>query len=268
MGWVDFHTHAFPDFLAPRAIPLLEEKGGIKAKLDGKISSLLKSMDEAGIEISVVCSIATRPEQFTSILEWSKDIRSPRIIPLPSFHPQDKEVKEKIEIIKKEGFKGIKLHPYYQDFYVDEEHMFPIYEKIEEEGLLLVLHTGFDFAFPRERRADPEKILKVCKKFPSLKLITTHLGGWEDWEEVACHLLGKEIYMETSFSLKYLGREKVKEFLLKHPSDYLLFGTDSPWSDQKEEVEEISKLELPQKIFRKIMGENALKLLQITPSPS
>jgi hypothetical protein len=68
-GITDFHTHAFPDALATRAIRALEaETDRVKARLDGRISSLLRSMDYAGIRRSVICSIATKPEQFDSIL--------------------------------------------------------------------------------------------------------------------------------------------------------------------------------------------------------
>ncbi|MCS7180861.1 MAG: amidohydrolase, partial [bacterium] len=177
MRIIDIHTHAFPDNVAEKAIPLLEEEGKIKAKLDGKISSLLSSMDKHGIEKSVICSIATKPTQYNPILKWSKEINSERIIPFPSFHQDDPFVFERIEEIKKEGFKGIKLHPYYQKFVVDEEKMMKIYDKICKENLILVLHTGFDFAFERVKIADPEKIMNVKRVFPNLKLITTHLGA-------------------------------------------------------------------------------------------
>ena len=67
-GTIDIHTHAFPDFIAKVAIPALEREGGIKAYLDGTVAGLLASMDRSGIEQSVLCSIATRPEQFAPIL--------------------------------------------------------------------------------------------------------------------------------------------------------------------------------------------------------
>src|SRR5512139_720681 len=120
-GIIDFHTHAFPDALAERAIKTLEEEGGIKAHLDGRVPSLLSSMDTHGIEKSVVCSIATKPSQFAPILKWCKEIQSERIIPFPSFHPVDPDFCERIIKVKGEGFKGIKFHPYYQDFALNEE---------------------------------------------------------------------------------------------------------------------------------------------------
>jgi predicted TIM-barrel fold metal-dependent hydrolase len=261
MKIIDIHTHAFPDNVAEKAIPLLEEEGKIKAKLDGKISSLLSSMDKYGIEKSVICSIATKISQYNSILKWSKEIRTERIIPFPSFHPDDPLVFERIEEIKREGFKGIKLHPYYQKFIVDEEKMMKIYEKICKENLILVLHTGFDFAFERIRIADPEKIMNVKKTFHKLNLITTHLGAWEDWDNVEKFMIGKEIYMEISFSLEFLEKEKARRMILSHPSDYILFGTDSPWTDQGETLKLFKELKLPSQIEEKILYLNAQKLL-------
>lgn len=260
-GVVDFHAHAFPDEVAKKAIPILEKEGGIKAKLDGTLSSLLSSMDKYGIEKSVICSIATKPEQFNSILKWSKSIVSERIIPFPSFHPDDPFALERIKIIKNEGFKGIKLHPYYQDFNIDDEKMMKIYEKITEYNLILTLHTGFDFAFPRIRKADPKKVLKIKSKFPELKLVATHLGGWEDWNEVEKHILGKEIYMEISFSLEFLSMEKAKNIILSHQKNYILFGTDTPWTDQGETLKLLKNLDLPQDREELILRKNAISFL-------
>ena len=132
------------------------EKGDVKARLDGKISSLLQSMDATGIEKAVVCSIATKPEQFLPILEWSRRIASERIIPFPSIYPEDPAGRRRnVKTIKDEGFRGIKLHPYYQQFDVDEKRMFPIYPAIEQTGLIFLCHGGFDLSFPLQRKADP-----------------------------------------------------------------------------------------------------------------
>ncbi|MBM4144824.1 MAG: amidohydrolase [Nitrospira sp.] len=257
---IDFHTHAFPDDLSERVIKMLEDEGGIKAHLDGKISSLLSSMDNCGIEKSVICNIATKPSQFDSILQWSKTVRSERIIPFPSIHPYDPDFKVKIDKIKNNGFKGIKFHPYYQNFTIDEEKIFPVYEKISNENLILVMHTGFDFAFQRIKIADPEKIITVLENFPSLKMVTTHLGAWEEWEEVERFLLGKPIYMEISFSLEFLN-DTVRKIISSHPAEYILFGTDSPWTEQQKTLSLFRELQLGEEKEELILRENAMKLL-------
>jgi len=260
---IDIHTHAFPDQVAAKAIPALEKEGNVKAYHDGRISSLLVSMDRAGIARSVLCSIATRPSQFEPILDWSIAIRSERIIPFPSCHPSDVQVLDQISQIRKEGFFGIKMHPYYQDFFIAEERMLPIYERICREGLVLLMHTGFDIAFPRTRRADPAAISQVLGKFPQLKLIATHLGAWDDWDEVERHLLGREVYMDIAFVLDYLSRERALEFLNRHPRQYLLFGTDSPWADQKAAVAQLKDLGLGAARQQAMLADNARRLLGI-----
>jgi hypothetical protein len=261
---IDFHTHAFSDDLAPKAMKALtEHHPEIPYFLDSTIGSLLKSMDKAGIERSVICSIATKPRQFQPIFDWSKQIQSDRIIPFGSVHPTDPERDGHIKQIAEAGLKGIKMHPYYQDFYLDDELMFEFYEQVCKYDLILVMHTGFDIAFEFIDRACPARILNVMKKFPELKLVTTHFGAWQQWDEVADEIIGRDIYMEISFALDYLPVPKAKALLEKHPADYILFGTDSPWRDQQETLNLLNKLNLSPDRMGKILYGNAKRLLGI-----
>ncbi|RKX78646.1 MAG: amidohydrolase [Spirochaetes bacterium] len=264
MKVIDFHAHAFPDKVAEMAIPSLEKERDIRAKLDGKVSSLLDSMDSSGIDSSVVASIATRPEQFGSILNWSKEIVSDRIIPFASVHPDDPDALVHIEMIASAGLKGVKLHPYYQKFTVDEQRMYPVYKKLVECNLILLLHTGYDLFLGWEKIANPERVIKIAENFPDLKLVTSHFGAWQDWEDSRKYILGKPIYMDIAFSIHLLGLEKAKEFLITHPSEYILFGTDSPWADQKETLDYIDAMNLQQHRKEKLLWKNAEKLLSLT----
>lgn len=261
---IDFHTHAFPDAVAQKAVPALAAEGNISACTDGTIASLLASMDTAGVDASVLCSIATRPSQYDAILQWSIHIASPRIFPLPSLHPADTDAVEKVFNIKELGFAGIKMHPYYQDFFLDEPRMFPLYDALSQSGLLLVVHCGYDIAFPRIRRADPYQIFSIHKKFPALKIITTHFGGWDNWTEVENILIGKDIFMEISFSLNTLSLSQAQRMLAFHPPEFLLFGSDSPWDDQKTAIKRLDAIRITQNRLDLLLGGNAQKLLGIS----
>ena len=263
-GIIDFHAHAFPDQVAASAIPYLEEEGGVKATHDGRIVSLLNLMDAEGVEQSVICCIATNPSQFGAIVSWSKQIRNERIIPFPSFHPDDPFALEHISQIKEEGFKGIKMHPYYQNFFLDDEKMFPAYEKISEQNLILVMHTGFDIAYPRIRRCDPKQILNVSKRFPELKMVTTHLGAWQQWAEVEEMLAGRKIYIDISYTLGQIDTQTARRIILKHPKEYILFGTDSPWSSARDTYNKLMELELGEELENRILRKNGLALLEST----
>lgn len=261
MRCIDFHTHAFPDALADRAITYLEQEANCKAFHNGRAAALLDSMDRAGIDLAVVCSIATKPSQFEPIRQWSRQMASTRLAMLPSIHPDDPEAAAQVDQLAADGFKGIKLHPYYQRFVIDEDRMLPLYERMQHHRLILVCHTGFDIAFPRERRADPARVARVAELFPRLRFVATHLGGWADWEEVKKHLLEKPILIETSFALEYMPREQARTMLTAHPEDYLLFGTDSPWADQAAELQRMRALGLPPRRLEKILAANAQKVL-------
>jgi predicted TIM-barrel fold metal-dependent hydrolase len=260
-GIIDFHAHAFPDSLADRAIAHLEKEGTAKAFLDGRVSSLLASMDSTGIGRAVVCSIATKPDQFAPILNWSRQIATARIVPLPSVHPRGPDPVGKARLVAQAGLPGIKLHPYYQDFELDDPALFHFFRVLEQMGLLVVCHTGFDFAFPRDRKADPVRIVRLLDKFPNLRFVATHIGAWEDWDEVERHLLGKPIYMEISMSLEQLGLTRGRELLTAHPADRILFGSDSPWTSQAETLRLARALDLGPERERLLLGENARALL-------
>jgi predicted TIM-barrel fold metal-dependent hydrolase len=263
---IDFHAHAFPDALAPRAMKaLLEEAPGVKAYLDGTLADLLRSMDKVGIEKSVVCCIATKPAQFEPILAWCAQKRSERLIFFPSVHPADPNCGDAIRRIREEGFQGVKLHPYYQDFVADENRLLTFYEEVSRHDLILVMHTGYDIAFPRIRRADPPRLVKIKDLFPDLKFVTTHLGAWEQWDEVRRDMIGREIYMEISFAMDGLAPEQARDMIARHPDGHALFGTDSPWTDQAKTLAWLQEMNLPPQKISNILAGNAQRLLGLSP---
>ncbi|MEW6536630.1 MAG: amidohydrolase family protein [Candidatus Auribacterota bacterium] len=263
MRIIDFHTHAFPDTIAPQAMKTLQEGADCTAFLNGTVADLLRSMDSAGIRTAVLASIATKPEQFSAILRWSGSVASERIVPFPSVHPDDTLGVEHVHHVADLGFKGIKLHPYYQKFVLDDERMMPLYAAMNERGLIVLCHTGFDIAFPHDRICDPQKIAVVKYRFPALKFVCSHLGAWDDWDEVEKYIIGKEIYMEMSYSQGYLPDERIRSFLTAHPKDYILFGTDSPWMDQSQAVRFARSLKLSPDRESALFSENASRLLGI-----
>ena len=261
---IDFHTHAFEDTLAAKAIPFLEEEGHIQAATDGRTSSLIASMDRAGIDRSVICPIATKPTHFDGIRRWARKVRTqePRLEMLLSVHPDDPEALAHIDQTAAEGFKGLKFHPYYQKFVLDDERLFPLYEQMAALGLLAVFHTGFDIAYPLDRICDPIRIRHVIDTFPTLKLVATHLGGWRDWENSRTYLIGRPVYIETSFCLREMPPAEARAMILDHAPGYILFGTDNPWADQTEELARWRALDLPEDVFAAALGGNAARLLQ------
>jgi hypothetical protein len=262
---IDFHAHAFPDQLADRAIETLN--AGVPeeahAVLDGTVGDLLRSMDRAGIDKSVICSIATAPKQMRPILDWSLSIRSDRIEPLGSVHPDCEDPRAAVHEVARAGLRGIKLHALYQDFTLDGDRAWPIYEAVAECGLMIVFHAGRDIAFPPEDdRAAPERILAVHEAFPEIPIVAGHSGGWKTWDDVRQTLVGTEMYIESSYSLEMGEDEKVLAVLEEHPLERVLFGTDSPWCDQLAAREKLESFFADPDERALIMGGNGQRLLE------
>jgi predicted TIM-barrel fold metal-dependent hydrolase len=260
MKTIDVHTHAYPPALAAKALAGVREHG-VQPVLDGTVEGLEAAMEREGIAASVVCAIVTRVGQFSRILEWCRNIRSSTLIPFPSVHPEDPSALEQLEKIAAEGFRGVKLHPYYQGFDLDEPRLFLLYERIQSLGLALLMHTGYDLAFERFDRAGPARVAAVLQRFPGLKMITTHFGGWEDWERVEELLLGRPVYMDVSHSEGEIGDERARRFLEGHPADYLLFGSDAPWSDPAGTRDWVRRLLPDGPRLRALLSGNAVRLL-------
>jgi len=258
---VDFHAHAFPDALAARAVPHLAARAGVTASLDGTVNGLIASMDRAGVGAAVVCSIATEPRQFPAIVRWSAQIAGPRLIPFPSVHPASPGRLAEVREVAAGGFRGVKLHPEYQDFHVDDPELSPFYGELSAAGLVALFHAGHDIGYPDSERAAPARILAVHRAHPGLRIVASHLGGFRRWEEVVRTLVGTGVWLDTSYTVGHIPASLLREIVEGHRPDRVLFGSDSPWVDQAVALGQIRALGLDPGLERRILGGNAAELL-------
>lgn len=260
---IDIHTHVWPDKICRKAQGHLE--GLFKVKMVGEPSlrTLQDFMRKNAVDISVINSVATKPEQVPIINDWLFSKRSETIKIFCAMHPDYPKWKEELQRIKESG-DGIKMQPEFQNFYVDDEAVYPLYEEIDKLGLPLLFHCGKELSQTMLVRSSPQRISKIIKQFPRLKLIAAHFGGFELWDEVKIHLLGKDVYMDTAFFFSFLPKEEIRELILGHRPDRLLFGTDFPLIDQGKDIEFLKSLDIPAELKRCIFSANAKELLGIS----
>ena len=264
MNIIDFHTHIFPDRIAKQAVAALaEESGEYVPRTDGTLKGLIASMDHAGIATSVVANIATKPSQMLPIFEFCRHIAGTRIVPLLSVHPDNpmNEVGMLFARASEAGIKGVKLHPMYQGFAIDDRKMYPLYQLIEHYGFFVVFHTGDDMAFPGNTQADVERVKTIADQFKDLVIVATHVGGWRQWDRIGPLGKCRNVYTETSITMTELDDDRFIKALSQFDEDRVLFGSDSPWSDQKEMLERTERLAMPDRRKEKLLFRNALALL-------
>lgn len=267
---IDFHTHIFPDKIAERAIRVLEENvekvqgapqhAVIPATLDG----LHESMRLNRIDMSVVMPIATSVTQSTSINSFAESINGKDgIISFGSLHPMQEDWEETLYGIKEKGLPGIKLHPEYQQFYIDSPESVRILKKCEELGLLVTLHAGKDVGILPPVHCMPERLRHVLDTVSGENIIAAHLGGWDVWDDVEKYLVGTPVYFDTSYTVPYISREQLLRIFENHGYDKILFATDSPWEVQGDTAAYLSSLGISDENLDKIFSENAKRLLKL-----
>lgn len=261
---IDFHTHCFPDKIAKPAVEKLSyASGGLKPHTNGTLEGLKNSMQKNNVDISVALSIATNAAQQKNVNDFAAHINSrANIIAFGSVYPWAEDAILELERIKELGLKGVKLHPDYQHFSVDDEKLKPLYKKISSLGLITIFHAGFDYGFPPPYGATPEKMAKAFRWFES-PVIAAHWGGVNCGEAVLKNLAGSDIYFDTSFGYGTMPKYYAQKILEKHGTDKILFGTDTPWHTANMELRLLNSLELGANELDKITHKNAIKLLNI-----
>ena len=269
---IDFHTHVFPDALAPRAIAQLTinaAASGYAPLTDGTAKGLLSSMENANIQKSVVCNIATNPRQMKNVNDFAISLKTyPNLIPLGSVNPYatSEEISIELDKLQNAGIPGIKIHPDYMGVEICAEEFSVIFNACAERNLFVITHAGYDPVQPDHMHCTPDMILRVIDRHPTLKLVIAHAGGFACEREVLEKLCGAPIWLDTSLCALRLAKSPeigglCKEILKKHDSSRILFATDTPWSDPSAEIAFVHGLDLSQDETDRFLGKNAESLL-------
>ena len=285
---IDFHTHTFPEELADKVVLKIAGDASIRHYTEGTNPSLLRSMDRAHVDMSVILPVVTKPSQCGTINKVAKEVNDryfPRLLSFGGIHPDNEDYKDILKDLAESGIKGIKLHPLYQETAIDDIRNMRIIDRAGELGLIVVIHAGKDLSFPGDL-ADPCRISRMLDEVRPEKIVLAHMGSYACWEEVYKLLCGRGAYLDTSFALNPirplkdtpegreslsanpmlvppLSRELFREMLEKNGADHMLFASDSPWGDQKETFDLVDEcLEDSEKDA--VYYGNALRLLGLS----
>ncbi len=277
---IDFHTHTFPDKIAQRAITGMQANSHAAAFADGTVSSLHESMASAGIDHSVVLPVATNPTKLTSMNDTAIQLNGKDgIIHCGAVHPLAENWEAELVRIAGAGLKGIKIHPFYQGVDINDIRYLRILGKAAELGLITVMHAGSEIAYPGEVRCSPRMTADALCQLGPIPIVLAHMGGWKNWDRVAEYLVPTGCYIDTAISLgaiaplndgyytpeelPLLSQKAFCDLVNAFGSHRVLFGTDSPWADQKSEIDKICTLPLTDEAKYNILGGNARRLLNI-----
>lgn len=260
---IDSHVHIFPEKIAEKAVQSIGSFYNLPMTGNGRISHLLEAMRQANVDKAIVCSVATSIRQVRSINEFIRDTCKAfdKFIGLISLHPDisAEQLRDEIIFAKANNLVGVKLHPDFQQFDIDDPKMNFIYEQLE--GVMPVLfHTGD----PRYDFSSPLRLARVAKLFPKLKCIAAHMGGYEKWSSIDCFEHTPNVFFDTSSTMFKLSPSNMRGIIDRYGYHRFLWGSDFPMWNMAKELELFDALELPIEARKKMLADNVIKFYNLT----
>ena len=262
---VDVHTHVWPDRIADAVAGNMEADLGFTPIAANTVAGIKAHMAAAGVDKSIVLGVAARADQVRAANDWLISIADDNLAPFGAVHPDLADKGGEIRHLREHGVKGIKMHPVINGFYPDDPQWFPVYEELGED-MTLAIHAG---RLPHQGAnaplyAAPERIANVVRRFPKLKVIALHLGGFYMLDEAERALMGHEnVLVDTTWppSIRELTAETLTAIIGKHGAHKVCFGTDYPLVDMGSESDYLASLPLTSGQVEGILGENARRFI-------
>lgn len=257
---IDMHNHVFPDHIALRGAESIRDYYRLPLLGDGTLDTVLDDAARYNVRRVVLCSAALRPEKIRTANEFTASQREkdPRVVALGTTHAEAPDQRAVFRQIEAYGLSGIKIHPEFQGFAVDDERLFAAWE----EAIRLKLPVLFHIGDTQSDLSSPRRLYRVMERFPELKVVAAHMGGYKCKEEAEC-LVGTHCYFDTSQWYNYLREEELLERIHKHGVDRIVYGCDYPLNLPSREIELLYATDLNEEEKRKIFYQNAKKLFRL-----
>jgi predicted TIM-barrel fold metal-dependent hydrolase len=275
---IDCHTHIFPSEIRENREAFCKKDEGFssiygdpKARIAG-VKELIASMDAAGVDRSVICGFPWERKDLCSLhneyLLESASRYPDRLIAFVSLQFSDpdwsgKELEQRV----KEGAKGVGETAFYRHEMTlrDIESMRPILTRMEEQGMLLLLHVNetIGHPYPGKGMTPLERFYELILLFPKLPFLLAHWGGglpfYELMPEVAKRM-GNVYYDMAASPFLYSKRIYAIARQIVGP-EKILFGTDFPLLSPQRYFKELEDSGLSEEDREKILGLNVSRLL-------
>lgn len=261
MDFIDFHTHIYPDAIAMKAAENVRDFYGFGNRaIDGSVKTLLARGDLAGTHRFVALPVAVRPDRTRHINEFivGAVANEPRLFGFGTVHAGLEDIASEVDFIEKNGLRGIKMHPDFQLFNIDDERLFPMYEQIQGK-LPVIFHVGDD----RYDYSHPRRVRRLLELFPNLQVIAAHFGSYALYREAYDLLYDKDCFFDVSSSLMFMDEGVAEGYINRYGAERFVYGSDFPMWDPVVEMDRFMKLKLTDDQFEQIAHKTAEYILKL-----
>jgi len=260
MQIIDCHTHIWPDNVAARAVASLHDFAGVEPVAEPTRSGLVRHVEECGVDRAVVCPVSTKPEQVPGINDWVIGLNEPRLIPFGTLDPRCADVAGEVRKLRDQGVRGLKLQPFFQGYGFDSPEFAAMMKQIS--GRFVVLAHGGQEMVPVEGLVTtPAALARLVRDWPEVPFLFAHLGGFRLWDEVEEHLVGRRVWLDTSYTFGHCPPEQLERIVRAHGAEHIVLGSDFPWQSPRVAIEGVRGLGLSETETAAILGGNFERLL-------
>lgn len=262
MYFIDFHCHVYPNAIASKAADNVRQfyNGLGNPAIDGSVETLLDRGTKAGVEKFVILPVAVLPSRTRHINDFilGEVAKQSRFYGFGTIHAAMANITGEVEYIMDRGLRGLKMHPDYQLFPIDDPRLFPVYEEISDK-LPIFFHMGdvrYDYSHPT-------KLRKVLDLFPKLQVIAAHFGGYGMYETAYECLRDKDCILDVSSSMMFMEKGVAEEYINRYGAERMAFGTDYPLWDPVKETKRFLELDLTDEQFEQIAHKTVERFLNL-----
>ena len=261
LDFIDFHTHIYPEAIAAKAADNVRDFYGFGNKeINGTPQMLLERGTAAGTHRFVILPVAVRPDRTRHINEFilSQVAQEPRFFGFGTVHAGLEDLMGEVDFILDNGLRGIKMHPDFQLFNIDDERLFPMYEHLQGK-IPVIFHVGDD----RYDYSHPSRVRRIMELFPNLQVIAAHFGSYALYREAYDLLKDKDCFFDVSSSLMFMDEGVAEGYINSYGAERFVYGSDYPMWDPVVEMDRFMKLKLTDEQFEQIAHKTAEYILKL-----
>ena len=277
---IDIHVHLYPPARLGglmrwihRGIP------GHPVPTDITVDGIVDDLRKAGVKRFFSAVFPLTPGEAVELNRFNASLARdiPEMIPLGTVHQDDADPVAVVhEALRTHGLKGIKLHPVMMRMAPGDPRFAPVYALLEEAGLPLLVHTGFEEG--PGRVADKDGWESLFRSYPRLPFLLAHAffpdlpyafsllprfgNVFLDLTNVPGMVLWKEGPLPFGISRPLWGKEEFLAAVEEH-SGRVFFGSDHPagMGTMEEILGQVETLGLSERTVQRILHGNARELL-------
>jgi len=203
----------------------------LKEKLNSSFNDLIVSMEKASFSKALAVGIwGIENYSHKKFIEACFEFDC--LIPIAGLDTQTINIEREIELIKRLGFRGIKIHPRFSKMHYIHNQLDKIFEVAGKNNLVVMYCTYSHCSAPNYPEVDPFYALaKTINKCPDTRLVLVHGGDVSilKYAELARH--NPNILLDLSLTMmKYEGSsiDNDIKFLFNYFDRKITIGTDFP----------------------------------------